>query len=172
MTQWRWFEEAVNETLLIETDRLTNNEADRGGLTKYGISQRAYPNVDIENLTREQAVEILRQDYWLKPGIYRLLDLDLAKALFDFGVHSGQKTAVKALQEAVNELFAEGLKVDGILGPITLNAVNRRYQNIKHARALRGYLCVLRGKRFIDIVAKDHTQQVSIRGWMARLPVK
>ena len=30
---------------------LVDHPADPGGLTKYGISKRAYPNLDIRNLT-------------------------------------------------------------------------------------------------------------------------
>jgi lysozyme family protein len=41
-----------------------NDPVDPGGETKYGISKRAHPNVDIKNLTKEQAGEIYRKDYW------------------------------------------------------------------------------------------------------------
>ena len=44
---------------------VTNDAADPGGLTKYGISQRAYPSLDIASLTVEQAAVIYHQDYWL-----------------------------------------------------------------------------------------------------------
>jgi lysozyme family protein len=37
---------------------------DTGGETKYGISKKAYPNLDIPNLTLEQAKLIYRRDYW------------------------------------------------------------------------------------------------------------
>ena len=45
---------------------VTNNPADQGGLTKYGISQAAYPGVDIENMTADTAKGIYGTDYWLK----------------------------------------------------------------------------------------------------------
>ena len=32
--------------------------------TKYGIAANTYPNLDIRNLTRDQAVEIYRRDFW------------------------------------------------------------------------------------------------------------
>jgi lysozyme family protein len=38
--------------------RYVNNPADLGGATKYGISQRAYPSLDIKALTFPQALEI------------------------------------------------------------------------------------------------------------------
>lgn len=39
---------------------------DPGGETKYGISKRKYPDVDIKNLSIDDAVEIYRRDYWGK----------------------------------------------------------------------------------------------------------
>ena len=45
---------------------------DPGGETKYGISKRYHPNVDIKVLTKEQAREIYHRDYWLKAECERL----------------------------------------------------------------------------------------------------
>ena len=42
---------------------------DNGGETNFGISKRAYPRVDIKNLTRKQAIKIYYQDYWIKTGV-------------------------------------------------------------------------------------------------------
>jgi len=39
---------------------------DPGGETKYGISKRSYPNIDIKNLTPDQAFEIYKADFWDK----------------------------------------------------------------------------------------------------------
>jgi lysozyme family protein len=39
---------------------------DAGGGTKFGISSAAYPNLDIKNLTRDDAIKIYYYDYWLK----------------------------------------------------------------------------------------------------------
>lgn len=52
---------------------LVNNPADPGGLTKYGISQRSYPDLDIRNLSIEDAKEIYFRDYWTPAGCYSLL---------------------------------------------------------------------------------------------------
>jgi lysozyme family protein len=45
-----------------------NNPSDLGGETKWGISKRAYPNLDIKNLTPQQALDIYTKDYWLPIG--------------------------------------------------------------------------------------------------------
>lgn len=44
----------------------TNDPDDPGGLTKYGISQKAYPNEDITNLTIDRAKALYKRDYWDK----------------------------------------------------------------------------------------------------------
>jgi lysozyme family protein len=33
--------------------------------TKYGISAMSYPNLDIKNLTKDEAMEIYHRDYWI-----------------------------------------------------------------------------------------------------------
>jgi lysozyme family protein len=86
--------------------------------TKWGISAASYPHLDIANLTREDAIELYRRDYWrrihpesLPPGfVYQV---------FDMAVNHGVVAAIRALQQSV------GVKVDGLFGPKTLAAVQQ-----------------------------------------------
>ena len=70
----------------------SDNPADRGGRTKYGISSRAYPNLDIKNITPEQAKEIYRKDYW---DAIKADDLpeSIRERAFDTAVNSGVSVA-------------------------------------------------------------------------------
>jgi len=94
-----------------------NDPRDPGGETKYGISKRAYPNVDIKNLTLDQTKTIYKRDYWDAvdaesiPGVARLM-------VFDCAVNCGLGTAKRILQRAV------GAKDDGIIGPKTRAAIS------------------------------------------------
>jgi lysozyme family protein len=69
-----------------------NDAADPGGETKYGISKRAYPLVDIAALSLDEAKAIYLKDYWdalnlgTKPWSSALL-------LFDAAVNQGQTFA-------------------------------------------------------------------------------
>ena len=92
---------------------LVENPADPGGLTKFGISQRAYPHEDIRNLTLERAKELYHRDYWA-PIKGDQLPESLSLCLFDMAVNSGIAQAVRTLQRAID------VPVDGILGPSTL----------------------------------------------------
>lgn len=89
---------------------------DPGGETKFGISKRSYPNVDIKNLTREQAVEIYKRDFWDRVRAEEMPDAIAYQAL-DFAVNSGIGTAIRKLQ------FAAGVADDGHWGPVTRAAV-------------------------------------------------
>jgi lysozyme family protein len=99
---------------------------DPGGATNLGVTLQtlsrargyAVSTQDLRNLTVEEATEIYRRLYWnviradeLPPG------LDLA--LFDLAVNSGPSRAIMLLQKVL------GLKADGLIGPITLEAARR-----------------------------------------------
>jgi hypothetical protein len=59
------FDDIVNFTLRWEGG-YSNNPNDPGGETNFGISKRYHPDEDIKNMTRERAIEIYHNDYWLK----------------------------------------------------------------------------------------------------------
>lgn len=93
-----------------------NNPSDPGGETKYGISKRAYPGEDIKAMTLDRAKTIYLRDYWSPAGCDAVPD-ELKFDLFDAAVNSGVRTAIKLLQRACGE------HDDGVLGPLTLQAV-------------------------------------------------
>lgn len=55
---------AAVHTLLEVEGGLVDHPSDPGGLTNWGISQRAYPNLNIRTLTRAEAISIYHRDYW------------------------------------------------------------------------------------------------------------
>lgn len=75
-----------------------NHPSDPGGETKYGISKRAYPKLDIKNLTMDQAKEIYFKDYWLKAGCDNY-KFPVNMILFDCAVNMGVGRALKFLAE-------------------------------------------------------------------------
>ena len=86
---------------------------DPGGETNFGISKRSYPDLDIKNLTKEKAIAIYEEDYWI-PSKAQIFSQDLRYHYFDMVVNAGQKSAVKVLQRAC------GAVVDGRIGPETV----------------------------------------------------
>ena len=75
----------------------SNHVKDPGGETKYGISKRAHPELDIANLSVEKALEIYYEDYWKKTGC-SLLEMPLALCVMNTAVMSGPRRALGILE--------------------------------------------------------------------------
>ena len=146
------FDTAVTAILSYEGGYV-NDPNDPGGETNWGISKRAYPNLDIRNLTRDRAVEIYRRDYWDSLGCDRFPPL-IAIALFDGAVNQGPVAAVRILQRAL------GVTVDGVIGPQTLAA----------ARAANGdtLLADFLADRAVEYAGLPTFRRFG-QGWMRRL---
>ena len=145
------FERAVEVVLDLEGGYV-DDPNDRGGRTKYGISQKAYPDMDLANLTRAQAMSLYRRDYW-DACKCSLLPWPWSLYVFDCAVNQGPKVAVKLMQRVL------GVTDDGIIGPKTLAAVERATPE----RALR-YM-VARLMRYNALSQWDHYG----KGWAYRL---
>jgi lysozyme family protein len=64
---------------------------DPGGETNWGISKRAYPNLDIKNLTRDDAIAIYQRDYWTP--YMSAQSQPMANCMLDAAVNQGQGAA-------------------------------------------------------------------------------
>jgi lysozyme family protein len=175
------FNVAVGLTMSAEGGYVWDKN-DPGGETKYGISQRAYPLLDIENLDPGMARQIYFRDYWRQPRFDALAAIapDLAIKCFDLGVNCGPATAIKFLQRGVNTVCAghidplrqsawqqkivrilngNVLKVDGYIGPITLNVISA----CPHDAAL---MAALKGEAYAHYKKLD---PANAAGWLNRL---
>jgi lysozyme family protein len=123
MSEQEAFEKAVAKTLDREGGYIFDPD-DPGGETKFGISKRSYPTLNIKALTKEQAIAIYRRDYWDRGGYGMLAHERLAAKLFDLAVNMGPRQAHRLLQRAINATTPWAVTVDGLLGPKTMEAVN------------------------------------------------
>ena len=116
------FEKAVDYVLANEGGYVFDKN-DPGGETKYGISQRAYPSLNIKALSLDEAKKIYYCDYWLKGKFEQISDKNVATQVFDLSVNLGIRAATIVLQRA---LRAGGINVseDGLIGPVTLSSVS------------------------------------------------
>lgn len=85
------FQQAV-AFVLAQEGGYVNDPADPGGETKYGITKRSYPYLDIATLTREQAIGLYYVDYWEASGAPGL-PMPLALVVFDTAVNVGVSRA-------------------------------------------------------------------------------
>ena len=123
MTNEEKFEQAVKVTLYHEGGYV-NDPDDPGGETKFGISKRSYPDLNIRELTEEQAKEIYKRDWWDKYGYDRIDNPDLAAKVFDLAVNMGAKRAHVIIQRATMQTGGCWLELDGVLGDLTITAIN------------------------------------------------
>jgi len=139
----------------------SDDKLDRGGETRYGISKRAHPEVDIKNLTIDGALDIYRRLYWI-PSKAERLKPDLRLPYFLFVVNAGQGTAVKILQKACNAKLwrDERIVVDGRIGKMTIRASKPLEED-----RLRAYIMLYYAK----LVIKKPTQERFWYGWYKRV---
>ena len=139
-----------------------NDPTDRGGETKYGISKRSYPNVDIKALTVESATAIYHKDWWL-PGPYELIvDTKLATKVFDTAINMGAKRAYRFLQEAANACGGK-LIVDGIIGKNSIKAINSL-----DSTAILNAFRTRQEKYYLDLIKARPSQVKYKNGWLNR----
>lgn len=144
-------------------DKLINHEGgyvfnphDPGGETKFGISKRSYPHLDIHSLTLADAKTIYRRDFWDRAQCDKLHP-DLAFDLFDGAVNSGIGQAIRWLQRAV------GVADDGVVGPLTLASINRENDTSAIRARYNGHR--------LDFMTRLSTWDVFGKGWARRIAV-
>jgi lysozyme family protein len=157
-------------------DRLIRREGgfvyipeDRGGPTKYGITQatlsawRGKPvgMMDVQLLPIEEARQIYETQYLKKPGIDRIKYPRIQEQVFDIAVLHGPRKAIWTLQWAVKT------KTDGILGPKTLGALDRAVSNEGEA-VVNDRIAARRIIYVGSIVRADRSQATFLVGWLWR----
>ena len=159
------FDDIITDILKAEGwDTYTNRPNDRGGPTKWGITQKAWSDYsghyctedDIRAITETGARVFYEEEYVRAPRFNHLPE-PLCSMVVDCGVNHGPRAAAKWVQRAV------GAKQDGVIGPKTIEAVVA-------TNVLTTYLrvCAFRVKLYGRIVRKDPTQAANIAGWNNR----
>ena len=126
-------------------DVYTVNPADPGGATRYGISKKAYPDLDIAHLTLAKASEIYYRDFWSRCHVDDY-DYPIALAVFDSAVNCG----VSKAQEWARECHGCAEKV---LFLRTMHYMKLIQKNTKLKLFINGWLnrivdCFEEGKRY------------------------
>lgn len=102
---------------------------DNGGFAIAGVNSRAWPENYTEINSASQAdrpklvYDFYEANFWDPIKIGGLTLQVLANRVFDEGVNANPEVSIKLLQESVN-LLKGNLTIDGLLGPLTLEAAN------------------------------------------------
>ncbi len=148
-----------------------NDSVDRGGETKYGISKRAFPYLDIANLTLDDAQAIYYKKYYASAfmNLEKIEDKDLCLELFESAVLMGVKTVAQNLQKALNYMNDNGrlyddLRVDGWIGEKSFKALKKVNPKLV-IKVLNG----LQFNRLVKIVERNKEQERFFKGWLKRV---
>ena len=164
------FSEIIEEVLEAEGG-FVNAPDDKGGATNFGVTQSSYSAYlgskasveDVRNMTREEAKECYKQDFWNPAKVDRLPE-NLRHIYFDMVVNMGRKNAGKIIQQAVNTKKNQTLlEVDGIVGSGTLSHVTSlTLKDVLVERSMFFANNCFDGSRF----AKRTRQNKFLRGWI------
>ena len=146
--------DAAFDKLVGHEGGYSNDPRDPGGETKFGISKRSYPHLDIHSLTLADAKTIYKRDFWGRAQCDKLHP-DLAFDLFDGAVNSGIGQAIRWLQRAV------GVADDGVVGPLTLASINRENDTSAIRARYNGHR--------LDFMTRLSTWDVFGKGWARRI---
>ena len=173
-------EELIDE-LIDREGGYVNHPADRGGPTRYGITEavaRAHGYAGaMAELPRDEAAAIYRRLYWLRPRFDQVAQRAprVAAELFDTGANMGPAVAATFLQRALTALNRGGgdypdLVPDGRVGPATIAALDA----FLDARGSRGgetvmlrALEALQGERYLRLAEKRPANEAFLYGWLA-----
>lgn len=170
-------DEMIERTIGLEGG-YSNHPADRGGPTRWGITQRVARrhgyHGDMRQLPRDKAVAIYRQEYAINPGFMAVAEIwpRVGEELFDTGVNTGPARPSIWLQQALNALNSGGshyrdIAEDGDIGPATLGAL----RSYKARRGAAGEIVLLRvlnalqGAFYIDISRGREANEAFTFGW-------
>ena len=137
------------------------NRKDPGGETKYGISKRSYPHLEIKKLTKAEATEIYYYDWWLK-YMFELLPEPIGEKIFDLAINMGHRRSIRILQKAL-EPFYPNISIDGIMGPKTLK-MSRKAPSQKLIKNIRKQAEAY----YIRLVQAKPQMAIFLEGWLNR----
>lgn len=172
-------DELIDDLIEREGDYV-NHPADRGGPTRFGITEavaRAHGHTGaMAELPREEAAAIYRRLYWLRPKFDLVSERcpRVAAELFDTGANMGPAVAATFLQRSLTALNRGGkdypdLVPDGRVGPTTLGALDAFLE----ARGSKGgetvllrALEALQGERYLRLAERRPANEAFLYGWL------
>jgi hypothetical protein len=159
-----------------EGRNLELHPGDQGGATKYGISSAAHPEVDIANLTLDQAKQIYFDEYVKPNNLDLMVNKNLAERLFDMSVLSGAGAMAAFVHQAMyvwglspastSRLTLSDIRQLDALPPESVLLFSRLLNVFQGTSFLIGFIGA---KRAISEMMTNPHRRPFIKGWMRRL---
>ncbi|MGD8590707.1 MAG: glycosyl hydrolase 108 family protein [Chromatiales bacterium] len=168
----------VNEMIddiLRREGGFVDHPADRGGPTKFGITQKTLSEYygrnalkhEVEALEEDVAREIYERNYYIGPRI-DTLPQPIQAFVFDCAVNHGPRRAIKFVQSVCNQAGCDPrLTEDGAMGPNTRRAAIWASQEM--GEVFLKALIEERRNFYLTIVDARPSQRVFLKGWMNRV---
>lgn len=151
------------QSLIVLEGSYSNDSLDNGKETKYGITKRDYPHLNIKELSLDQAKEIYYRDYWNVNQYNKIRSINIAEKVFHMTVNTGAYQSHLILQRALGAAGHKSLIEDGILGNMTFEAINKS-QPRSLLPALRSELA-----GFYRLIIATRPSQIKFKnGWLKR----
>jgi lysozyme family protein len=158
------FESAFSKVLLAE-GFYVDHPLDHGGPTNMGVTigtlsdyiGREATVEEVKNLDIDTARKIYKANYWDRLKLSHIIDSNFADILFDQAVNRGTRRVAEQIQKLV------GVRQDGVIGPITLKAIN----NMDSKKMLIEFLKSTQDA-YVSIVTNNPSQLVFLSGWIKR----
>lgn len=169
-----------------------NDPVDRGGETYRGIARVHHPDwsgwrridaqrgkagfpksLDKDRTLQANVKALYKRNYWDRFDGDALPDQAVANELYDTAVNMGVRRAVRFLQSALNLLNRDqrdyqDLIVDGWFGSKTMTALKTLLEKDGDSVALVKLMNIQQGARYVEIMARDASQERFARGWIKR----
>lgn len=162
--------EKIFDYLLRVEGGYSNDKHDKGGKTKYGITEEEAREFgykgNMQDLTMDFAKNIYLKKYYLGNKLDKVANDKVALSICDWAVNSG-KNGIKNAQIAINQLTNANLDIDGIIGNKTLEALS----TVDPEKFLEVYHNLQR-IYYRSKVADDKTQENFLAGWLNRVQKK
>jgi len=172
------FDLAFTHTVGIEGE-YSDHPADRGGKTKYGITERVARAEGYEGDMRDMpllfAKQVYKRRYWdpLNLSSIDVIASPIAHELFDTAVNMGTSVAGAFFQRTLNALNRNGedyadLIVDGVVGAKTAQAFQAFFikRGMSGVKVMARMLNCLQGAHYMAICERDRSQETFMFGWV------
>lgn len=176
---WRQAKANIIATVVSIEGEYVNNPNDSGGATNFGITEylaRSHGFTGhMSELTKEQAIKILDDEFWqpLKLDHIMSLDLNLTYKLFDASVNCGPQLVAGWFQRILNALnnkqqYYKDIGVDGRIGNQTLAALGLFYnkRSAKGTHVIIKLLNALQGCYYLTLCERREKDETFLFGWI------
>ena len=176
MSSDKRFQYAMKTVIKLEGG-LSDNKADPGGVTRFGISLRYLKSIhldinhdgiesrdDIIQLTLTQADSIYYKNWYTRWHYDKINNQDILTDVLAFSINAGASECHKLIKRAINDITNDGIEVNGILDQKTIDMINLIEPVVFHAALQQEQEDFYR-----SIVKRNPQLKVFLKGWLHRI---